>query len=161
MVSLKLYVSLICMKHGRTTLVFTNKTYAEHNWYQNNRNVIWQVNNYTPGHVPICKCLVFNGKVGVEAQIRRKWLQLLLDGSDWCSTSSIVSQRGLIASRRLYTMLGPIVPKAEAEQSLGFYSKLFCVPKPGINKWRMIIDLRRYFFCYVFVAILDYFYQVE
>ena len=39
-----------------------------------------------------------------------------------------------------------IVPKAEAEQSLGFYSKLFCVPKPGINKWRMIIDLRRYFF---------------
>ena len=49
-----------------------------------------------------------------------------------------------------------IVPKAEAEQSLGFYSKLFCVPKPGINKWRMIIDLRRYFFCYYFVANFDY-----
>lgn len=36
-----------------------------------------------------------------------------------------------------------IVPKAEAEKSLGFYSKLFCVPKPGVNNWRMIIDLRR------------------
>ena len=107
MVSLKLYVSLICMKHGRTTLVFTNKIYTETNWYQNNRNENCQVNNYTPGHVPICKCLFFNRRVGVQAQIRRKWIQLLLDGSDWCSTSSIVSQRGSIASRRLYTMARP------------------------------------------------------
>ena len=30
----------------------------------------------------------------------------------------------------------------EAQQKLGFYSKLFVVPKPG-NKWRMIIDMRR------------------
>jgi hypothetical protein len=36
-----------------------------------------------------------------------------------------------------------IVPQKEAEETLGFYSKLFCVPKPGENKWRMIIDMRK------------------
>lgn len=36
-----------------------------------------------------------------------------------------------------------IVPQKEAEETLGFYSKLFCVPKPGVNKWRMIIDMRK------------------
>ena len=33
------------------------------------------------------------------------------------------------------------VSTAEANANPGFYSKLFCVPKPG-NKWRMIIDMR-------------------
>ena len=30
----------------------------------------------------------------------------------------------------------------EASTNPGFYSKLFCVPKPGKDKWRMIIDMR-------------------
>ena len=30
----------------------------------------------------------------------------------------------------------------EANTQLGFYSKIFCVPKPGVGKWRMIIDMR-------------------
>ena len=52
-----------------------------------------------------------------------------------------------------------IVSPNEAEKSLGFYSKLFCVPKPGKNNWRMIIDMRRlininYFHCH-FISFLD------
>ena len=33
------------------------------------------------------------------------------------------------------------VPKAEAKRQKGFYSKMFCVPKPD-GRWRPIIDLR-------------------
>ena len=33
------------------------------------------------------------------------------------------------------------VPMSEARKKKGFYSKMFCVPKPG-GKWRPIIDLR-------------------
>lgn len=36
-----------------------------------------------------------------------------------------------------------VVPHEEANTDLGFYSKIFCVPKPGKDKWRMIIDMRR------------------
>ena len=35
-----------------------------------------------------------------------------------------------------------VVPMEEATTHLGFYSKIFCVPKPGAGKWRMIIDMR-------------------
>ena len=52
-----------------------------------------------------------------------------------------------------------IVSKNEAEKSLGFYSKLFCVPKPGDNNWRMIIDMRRLmnvvYFQHNFIFLLD------
>ena len=35
------------------------------------------------------------------------------------------------------------VPWKEAQSSPGFFSKMFCVPKPGENKWRAVIDMRR------------------
>ena len=33
------------------------------------------------------------------------------------------------------------VPMSEARREKGFYSKMFCVPKPD-GRWRPIIDLR-------------------
>ena len=35
-----------------------------------------------------------------------------------------------------------VVPPEEANTVLGYYSKIFCVPKPGNDNWRMIIDMR-------------------
>ena len=35
-----------------------------------------------------------------------------------------------------------VVPPEEANTVLGYYSKIFCVPKPGNDNWIMIIDMR-------------------
>ena len=35
-----------------------------------------------------------------------------------------------------------VVSKAVAPKKLGVYSKMFCVPKPGTNQWRPIINLK-------------------
>ena len=35
-----------------------------------------------------------------------------------------------------------IVPEHIANKKLGVYSKLFCVPKPGVNNWRPVINLK-------------------
>ena len=35
-----------------------------------------------------------------------------------------------------------VVPYDEAVKKKGFYSKLFCIPKPSSEKWRTIINLK-------------------
>ena len=34
------------------------------------------------------------------------------------------------------------VPYKEAVCSKGFFSKLFCVPKPGLDKWQTVINMK-------------------